>query len=190
MTTRERVRTKTGAPIADDFDSPLGTPIVIDGTATTGGVSYLDDAGTIVNLAPYYVAPVSWTPTFTFATPGDLSVAYSNRHGRIWRIGSMIVAEFGFTLSTFTHTTASGNATISGLTYTAANETDYRAVGSLFWGGITKAGYTDIVPIIFNNTAAMNLVASGSGVGADLVVAADMPSGGTPQFRGSIVFHI
>ena len=50
MTTRERVRVKTGVPVAADFSGPLGTPIIIDDTAGTGGVYYLDDAGNVVGI--------------------------------------------------------------------------------------------------------------------------------------------
>lgn len=137
-----------------------------------------------------YVPPTAWTPAFTCATPGDLSVAYSNRHGRRWKIGSMVVAEFGFTLTTFTHTTASGNVAITGLTDASANETDYRATGSVWWAGITKAGYTNVVPFMFNNDANLYLIGSGSGVAVSQITMADMPTGGAPQIRGSIVYHV
>lgn len=47
MTTRERVRTKTGVPVASDFASPLGTPIVIDETDSTGRAYFQDLGGNI-----------------------------------------------------------------------------------------------------------------------------------------------
>lgn len=155
-------------------------------SAIVAGAGIAFPSGTMAD----YVLPTAWTPAFTCVTPGDLSVAYSNRHGRRWKIGSMVVAEFGFTLSTFTHTTASGNVAITGLADVAANETDYRATGSVWWGGITKAGYTNVVPFMFNNDASIYLIGSGSGVGASQITMADMPSGGTPQIRGSIIYHV
>lgn len=155
-------------------------------SAIVAGAGIAFPSGTMAD----YVPPTSWTPTFTFVTPGNLSVAYSNRHGRAWKIGSMVVAEFGFTLTTFTHTTASGLAKIGGCPYTPASETDYRPVGTLWWEGITKAGYTNISTFMFDNDSGIFLIASGSGVASATVVAADMPSGGIPQLRGSIIYHV
>lgn len=43
----ELVRSKTGAPSGEDFRSSTGTPIVVDQTAATGKIYFLDDAGTI-----------------------------------------------------------------------------------------------------------------------------------------------
>lgn len=64
MTTRERVRVKTGVPEASDFDSPLGTPIVIDDTAVTGTLYFLDANEAIRAVAgPFYYD--TWTPTIT-----------------------------------------------------------------------------------------------------------------------------
>ena len=46
----DRVRVKTGIAVASDFASSQGTPLVIDNTSGTGGVSYLDAANNIVSL--------------------------------------------------------------------------------------------------------------------------------------------
>jgi len=46
----DRVRVKTGVAVASDFASSQGTPLVIDNTSGTGGVSYLDAANNIVSL--------------------------------------------------------------------------------------------------------------------------------------------
>ncbi len=45
------VRTLTGTPIADDFDSPDGTPIVVDMTVGAERVFMMNDSGTIVEIA-------------------------------------------------------------------------------------------------------------------------------------------
>lgn len=57
MTTRERIRVKTGVPVASDFDSPLGTPIVIDDTAGSGGVYYLDSSGAVIGIVGLGTSP-------------------------------------------------------------------------------------------------------------------------------------
>tara|TARA_R100000501_G_C2626956_1_gene120778 strand:+ start:952 stop:3573 length:2622 start_codon:yes stop_codon:yes gene_type:complete len=61
----------------------------------------------------------SFTPAFTFATPGDLSITYSKQEGYYWRDGDLVYFRLrvGFTGANFTHTTASGNARITGLPF-------------------------------------------------------------------------
>lgn len=64
-----------------------------------------------------YVSEGSWTPVFTFATPGNLSVSYATQFGNYTRIGSVVY--YIFLLScTPTFTTASGGAQITGLPVT------------------------------------------------------------------------
>lgn len=43
----DRIRSKTGAPDAEDFRDSEGTPLVVDTTAVTGRLYFVDDAGTI-----------------------------------------------------------------------------------------------------------------------------------------------
>lgn len=131
----------------------------------------------------------TWTPAFTFATAGDLSVTYSEQAGYYYRVAKIIVAIFDIVSSAFTHTTASGNATISGLPFAATNQNNLRVRGALEWGGITKANYTNVVTVLAGNATTMNLIASGSGQAPSLVTAANMPTGGTVQLRGTIVYH-
>lgn len=49
----DMVRSKTGAPSAEDFRAAGGTPIVIDRTVATGGAYYLDD--------DEVMRPIGWT---------------------------------------------------------------------------------------------------------------------------------
>lgn len=55
----------------------------------------------------------SWTPTFSCAVPGDLSVSYAKQRGHAVRIGNLIQSGF-FLQFTPTRTTASGNIEIHG----------------------------------------------------------------------------
>lgn len=130
----------------------------------------------------------TWTPVLTFATAGDLSVTYTEQVGQYIKIGKLVIAFFGITTSAFTWTTASGNARITGLPYTADNSATIRYPGSLSWGGITKANYTHIIPRVDNNTAFAVLAASGSAQSITTVAAADMPSAGTVTLRGCAAF--
>jgi hypothetical protein len=127
----------------------------------------------------------AWTPVLTFATPGNVAVTYAAQLGSYTKIGRLVILDFFVTTSAFTHTTASGELTITGVPFTAATQI---FGGFLAWSGITKAGYTQItaqvqdVRILFN--------ASGSGVSESSVAAADMPSGGTVRLRGSLIYRV
>lgn len=125
----------------------------------------------------------TWTPVLTFATPGDLSVAYSNQTGYYTKIGRQVLLQFTVITSAFTHTTASGNLLFTGAPFTAVN---VRGYGGQEWRGITKAGYTDMASRISVSAAQIDFIASASGLAMSNVVAADTPTGGTIDIRGSV----
>lgn len=129
----------------------------------------------------------TWTPVLTFATPGNLSVAYTTQAGHYTKIGRFVQAFFNLVLSTFTHTTASGNLQITGLPF--APGIDYFGMNS-DWTGITKAGYTQMSFECANGTTFLLLVGFGSGVARSAVTAADMPTGGTVRLRGNVIYHV
>lgn len=62
----------------------------------------------------------TWTPTMTFATPGNQNIAYSQRVGTYTKIGQLAYFKLGLTTSTFTHTTASGVFQITGWPFAPA----------------------------------------------------------------------
>lgn len=72
-------------------------------------------------LASTYVAG-TFTPEFTFATPGDLSGVYTTQLGFYTRIGNRVFFDISMVF-TPTHTTASGTAVIASLPVTSANNT-------------------------------------------------------------------
>lgn len=128
-----------------------------------------------------------WTPAITAATPGDLAVTYSTRVGKRVKIGNLVWASFSITTSAFTWTTSSGDFQITGLLDVPA--TASLAPGTLTFGGLTKATYTQftaeplttsIIQIVANKTA-----------GAPVVCAiGDFPTGGTVILRGSVMYEI
>lgn len=78
----------------------------------------------------------TWTPTLTFTTPGNLSVVYSVRVGTYTKIGNMVTLTWGIATTTWTHTTASGNVTLTGAPFTAAT------VGNGQWTGVlSESGF-------------------------------------------------
>jgi hypothetical protein len=73
----------------------------------------LGASGTIVE---YPMITGTFSPLFSFATPGDLSVSYSSQNGRYARVGPLVTVNVELVF-TPTHTTASGAARISGLPF-------------------------------------------------------------------------
>lgn len=61
----------------------------------------------------------TWTPTFTYVTPGNLTVAYSTRIGQYTKIGNAVTLALNIQTSTFTKTTASGELRITGVPFPA-----------------------------------------------------------------------
>ncbi len=64
-----------------------------------------------------YVPKSTFTPVFTFGTPGDLSVSYATQTGYYVRKGDKVYAIIKLVF-TPTYTTASGSASITGLPVT------------------------------------------------------------------------
>lgn len=132
-----------------------------------------------------------WTPAITFTTPGDLSVTYSAQNGSYVKVGGLVMASFNIVTSSFTHTTASGSFTLTGIPFTSANlGVDVRYSGSCQWGGITmSAGYTDLVTSLASNAVTVTIGASGSAVGSTALAASNVPSGGLVLLRGTLVYR-
>ena len=135
----------------------------------------------------------SWTPDFTFATPGDLSVAYNvapfiPQVGVYARIGNVVYVSWVI-IFTPTFTTSSGSALITGLPFTSANITNYYALGINQIQNVTKAGYTAFLSQIMFNDTKIHIVGQGSGVLPVDVAAADITSGMTTNLSGSITYR-
>lgn len=156
----------------------LVTPVL--GAATATSINF---GQTTLN----YYEEGSWTPTATFATPGDLSVSYSSQLGGYIRIGKMVFAWISLTF-TPTYTTASGTFIIGGLPYNPSNSQ---------YGGCVTNGANITLPASTNyyilrpngGTATMNVRGVGSGVVADCAVA-QVTSGGARSVFGSVMYNI
>jgi hypothetical protein len=132
----------------------------------------------------------TWTPVLTFATPGNLSVAYLQQVATYTKIGRAVTVSFTIRTSTFTHTTASGDVYVTGLPFTSATVTDLAFYGGSAWRGITKTNYTDISAEVSSNSSLVGIIASGSGQTWTSVTAADMPTGGTVILRFTITYNV
>lgn len=130
----------------------------------------------------------TFTPTITFATPGDLSVAYATQIGLYTKVGRMCAFNFTVTTSTFTHTTASGALTVAGLPFTGVSGST--ATSTVRFLGITKAGFSDYTSLVAGAVNTTTFVACNSGATFSTVVAADTPSGGTVSLTSALVYHV
>jgi len=158
-----------------------GKGIDFSATAGTGTSELLDD-----------YEEGTWTPVLTFATPGDLAVTYNanQQTGTYTIIGDRIVIAFAVGTSSFTYTTASGNLQLTGLPYTAKLVSGIQNIGSTVFGGITKVGYTQVVPRVNSNTSLIDFIASGSGVVQSNVASADVPTTSSVVLRGTLVYQL
>lgn len=133
-----------------------------------------------ITQSNYVVQSVgAWTPAITFATPGDLAVAYTTQVGYYIKTGRMVTLSAQITTSSFTWSTASGTFQITGLPFTASATPNIRAQGAVDFQGITKANYTQLNINISQNAATILFNMSAQAQTRSNVVAADLPSGGT-----------
>jgi hypothetical protein len=107
-----------------------------------------------------------WTPvlgfsggngTLTFTDAAGSPTGWWERFSRGVRIG------WNVQLTAFTLGTATGNLQLTGHGFTNRNSTGQHEVGTMVWGGITKANFTEIKPQLAVNATAINFVACGSG---------------------------
>jgi hypothetical protein len=112
----------------------------IDESTTDAGVTIegvlLKDSGIVFSdpLTEFDVG--EWSPSLTFASPGDLSVAYITQVGAYTRIGDLVHVRAEIVTSAFTHSTASGALRCTGLPFTVGSVAD----GALVASGWTSAG--------------------------------------------------
>lgn len=139
----------------------------------------------MLRSGPSTSGEASWTPVLNFATPGDVSIAYSVQTGSYTKVGRIVVANFVVTCVP-TFTTASGAATLSGLPFAAGALGPFH--GALNWSGITKAAYTNVVCRVGSNVSVVDFRAAASAQTTSAIVAADIPTGGTLVLAGTIVY--
>jgi len=185
-----------GTPGANDMPGRLVFSTTADGAATpterlritsdayvrlasgTGGIQFNGDTAAANALDDYEEG--TWTPSLSFSTPGNLNVVYSTRIGTYTKVGRQVTVQFAITTSTFTHTTASGTARVTGLPFSrnTANP-NFEGAALSAMQGITVANYTQFSILGNNTNTYLTLNKSGQGqISAD-VTASDMPTGGT-----------
>lgn len=159
-------------------------------TATAGQIVFpaTQNASTNANTLDDYEEG-TWTPVFTFATAGDLSVSYTTRVATYIKIGQLTNVSFDIVTSAFTHSTASGVAEITGLPFTALTLTGLSFLGTLQFQGITKSGYTQMNSEILSGGSLVVFNASGSAQFGANLSASDFPTGGNVVLKGTISYR-
>jgi hypothetical protein len=130
----------------------------------------------------------TWTPVLTFATAGDLSVAYSVQAADYSKVGRLVVVSLSITTSTFTHTTASGNLRITGLPFTVGGS--FNHYGAMLMTGITKASYTNFVLQAVNGQTYLQVQASASAQTASAVGTADAATAVQKTINGTVAWWV
>lgn len=129
----------------------------------------------------------TFTPTFDFATPGDLSNVYAAQEGSYWRIGALL--HFSIYLDvTPTFSTASGIAQIGGLPYAASTDHPHSVIAArVASAAVTWPGSrTESIGLVSSADASfMRIQFEGSGAGSTSMVAADISSGNAVNIRAT-----
>ena len=163
---------------------------IVQGTAATGYnfTANTPASGMTSQLLNWYEEG-TWTPTFIFATLGDLSVTYSVQVGRYTRIGRQVTVIADVETSAFTYTTASGTFRVSGLPFTSANTTGLNTVGSVAMSGWTKiCNY--IAPQILPNVSVISFLSSTNSGAMAVLTTTDVLSGNQQAVRLNITYFV
>jgi hypothetical protein len=159
-------RTGSGTGSARTLTGPASGITVTNGDGVSGNptLALANDLSALEAISSTSVFPVrtatdtwagkdyiedTWTPTITFATPGDVSVSYGSRSGNRRKIGSLVFIDFTVTF-TPTFTTASGALLIGGFTDAAAS--------TLMGGHVKIADITRtdaMMVLVFSTTTAL-----------------------------------
>lgn len=163
-----------------------------DTSISTNGVQFpaTQVASSDVNcFDDYEENPLATPLALTFATPGDLSVAYTTQVTQYIKKGKEVTVWFNIVTSTFTHTTASGSLQLTGLPFTVATITDYNFVEPLGWSGLNlQAGYTSVGTQVVSGGTNLIFYASGDNVAGANITTTEAATGSTIVLRGKIVY--
>jgi hypothetical protein len=132
----------------------------------------------------------TFTPVLTCETPGNLAITFGEQVGYYTKIGNRVFVNLLVSTSAFTHTTASGNARITGLPYTASSATQNVSVGAIYFAGITKVGYTQFNASVAASTSYIQFGSMASALAFALVQIGDLPSGGQPFFYVTVSYPV
>jgi hypothetical protein len=137
-----------------------------------------------------YSTSTSWTPVVTFATPGNLSVAYATQVGLYSRVGNVVFIEFAL-LFTPTFTTASGNFEITGLPFTSNATTGTTCRGVAIPSGVTfPAGCTQLTCGVATNSTLITVVGTGTTVALVNLTTTGFTTGVQAAMNGTVFYML
>ncbi len=175
---------ETGSGTAVFNTSPsLVTPTL--GVASATSVNFGQQA------LGYYGEAQSWTPAFSFTTPGDISVSYATQTGAYYRIGTGLVFATWVLICTPTFSTASGALRITGLPFAAKSALPFSMAGIISnqSAGITyPAGTTSAVPTATTNATTLGVTCIGSATAAAVLSITSFVSGVAITLNGGCIY--
>lgn len=166
------------------------SPIMVTPTLGAASATSIDFGQTALD---YYSESVNWTPVFSFATAGDLSVSYTTQEGVYSRIGGGLVFAGWSLVCTPTFTTASGNFLITGLPFSSASSAPVNFGSNLSQqsAGVTyPAGTTFITPVVNTNATTIYYAGMGSAVNSANLTTLSFVSGVAVSLTGGIIYAI
>jgi hypothetical protein len=129
-----------------------------------------------------YTTAGSWTPTFNFSTPGDLSVSYASRTATYTRIGNVVNLTINLTC-TPTFTTASGSLSITGLPFAMNASAGNQAANTMFIAGFAYPAAATVVLSYLGPSYTLMALYGITAVGGN-------PQVNTPQFTTGVAISI
>lgn len=134
----------------------------------------------------------TFTPAMTFATPGDLSVVYTTQEGTYIKIGKLVFCRLRL-VCTPTHTTASGNWTLTGLPFTATSTPSFSTGGGVpnnLGAGFTwPAGVSQVALGVVANATTAQLQGNGSAIAQAAFTNANVTSAVALTLVASITYE-
>ncbi len=138
-----------------------------------------------------YTGPVVWSPTISFATPGDLSVSYAAQLGIYQRIGNTVILHFTIAF-TPTYTTASGIFRITGVPVAASAASPLNFIGAcspaatMTW----PVGSTQTFGSLGIGASIVTVIGIGTGITGTSFTTVHVPSGVAANFTGQITYFV
>jgi len=155
--------------------------------ATSQTITFPDTSYTVAANSGF----TAWTPVFTFATPGNLSVSYATQVGSYVKVGNHYTVTFSL-VCTPTFSTASGNFQITGLPVASNSTAGNVAVGSLYMQGTYTwpVGSTTIVTTNAAGTSIIGVQASGIATAAASLTTASFTTTSAVTLIGTLTYLI
>jgi hypothetical protein len=173
-----RVGVGTTSP-AVDFD-------VAGKIRTSTGILFGSDTAAANTLDDYEEG--TWTPAFSFATPGDLAVTYSSQTGNYRIVGKLCIATFTLEF-TPTYTTSSGTARVTGLPLSTGNYLTTPASVDRFSGFTLTAGFDNMWLRKNTSQTYVELYSMGRSGSASMGTS-EVVSGSAKILNGTIIYNL